>query len=134
MIDLRRGNDHYCLQPGREEDFWGAVRTVTRRFEPGERDYDDQAKEWSVSSKARSEARLTVICENTDLCITGSKAQMMMFQEETREKSGRGEMGTRQSDRGQAGASNTVRGERETSVRTVISELPEVREASVKPS
>jgi len=134
VVDLRRGHNRHCLQPGRGEDFWGTVRTVTRRFELGERDYDDQAKEWSVPSKARSEARLTVICENTDLCITGTKAQMMMFQEETREKSGREEMGTRQFDRGQAGASNTVRGERETIVRPVISELPEVREESVKPS
>jgi len=83
-----------------------------------------------VPSKDRSEARLTVICESTDLCITGAKAQRMMFQEETRENSGRGEMGTRQLDRGQAGVSNTARGERETSARTVISESRQVCEKS----
>lgn len=71
-----------------------------------------------------------VIFENAEACIAGVETQMRTFQEETRKRDDRGEIGTRQFDRGRAGVLNTVRGERETIVRTVISALLEVHEQS----
>ena len=64
-----------------------------------------------------------VIFENTEACIACVEAQMRTFWEETRKRNDRGEIGARQLDRGRAGVLSTVRGERETIVRPVISEL-----------
>ena len=74
-----------------------------------------------------------VIFEDAEACIAGVKAQLRTFQEETRKRNDRGEIGTRQLDRGRAGDPNAVRRERETIVRTVISALRQVRAESVKP-
>ena len=79
ILDLRQHDGRYYFRIGKGGDFRDAIYLIKTTFNPTERDYDDDTKEWSVPATRLSEAKLTMIFSNAAVCLTYLDAQCTMF-------------------------------------------------------
>ena len=81
MLDLRKNNNRYYFKLGPGDDFWDTIRLLKNTFQPKEREYHPETKEWSVPATAINEAKLAMIFENAEMSFAFLKAQLPLFPE-----------------------------------------------------
>jgi len=79
MLDLRKHNGRYYFRLDSSDDFWDTIRLLKATFQPRERDYNPDTREWSVPISAQNGAKLAAIFNNARDSFTYLKAQTRMF-------------------------------------------------------
>jgi len=81
ILDLRKEDSYYYFKLGQGADFWDTIRLLKNTFQPKEREYNPETKEWSVPATAINEAKLAMIFENAEMSFAFLKAQLPLFPE-----------------------------------------------------